>query len=307
MKWNKEDVKNILRIVASEEKKGIIMIEKDFLQSAFLYYLNKGNEYLVFKGGTCLSKVFKLINRFSEDIDISISKKPTESEKRKINELIINIGNDLGLKLENKDDIKGRYSYNKYKFSYISMFDNSKYDLIVETSFYQVIDSVEYKKVCSYIDSYIEDNNDKTIQEIKQYTNFEMPVQALERTLIDKVFAICDYYLENMKERDSRHIYDICKIYNNVTIDENSFIELFNEIRIERTKHKNNPSADPKYYINDLLKDIVKTRFYENDYNTITTQLLYKYESYDDIIRDGLHKIIDSGIVKKCEENGVTK
>lgn len=307
MKWNKEDVKSILRIVASEEKKDIIMIEKDFIQSSFLYYLNKGNEYLVFKGGTCLSKVFKLINRFSEDIDISISKKPTESEKRRINELIINIGNDLGLKLENKDDIKGRYSYNKYKFSYISMFDNSKYDLIVETSFYQVIDSVEYKKVCSYIDSYIEDNDDKTIQEIKQYTNFEMSVQALERTLIDKVFAICDYYLENMKERDSRHIYDICKIYNNIIIDENSFIELFNEIRIERTKHKNNPSADHKYCINDLLKDIVKTRFYENDYNTITTQLLYKYESYDDIIRGGLQKIIDSGIIKKCEENGVTK
>lgn len=58
---------------------------------------------------------------------------------------------------------------------------------------------------------------------------------------------------------------------------------------------------------NDLLKDIVKTRFYENDYNTITTQLLYKYENYDDIIRDGLQKIIDSGIIKKCEENGVTK
>ena len=40
-------------------------------------------------------------------------------------------------------------------------------------------------------------------------------------------------------------------------------------------------------------------------YRCITNQLLYKYESYDDIIRDGLQKIIDSGIIKKCEKNDV--
>ena len=203
--------KNILTAVANEEKKDITMIEKDFLQSLFLYNLNKGNNHLVFKGGTCLSKVYKLINRFSEDLDISIDKKPTESEKRKINELIINIGKELGFNLENKDDIKGRYSYNKYKFSYSSLLDNTKYDLIVETSFYQVVYTVENKIVYSYLDQFIENNTNVTMQELKQYLMFKMPVQELEHTLVDKIFAVCDYYLENMRERDSRHIYDICK------------------------------------------------------------------------------------------------
>ena len=301
MKWNSEDIKSILKVVASEEKKDVIMVEKDFIQSLFLYNLHKCNEHLIFKGGTCLSKVYQIINRFSEDLDISINKKPTESDKRKINELIINIGNELALTLENKDDIKGRYSYNKYIFSYISSFDNSKYDLIVETSFYQIINDDVVKSVYSYLIPYLQNNNNMVIEDIKQNIIFEMPVQTLERTLIDKIFAVCDYFLEDMKERDSRHIYDICKIYNNITINENAFIKLFNEIRVERTKHKNNPSAEPRFCINDLLKEIVETGFYESDYNTITVQLLYEYESYEDVINNGLQKIINSGIIEKCE------
>ena len=32
------------------------------------------NQYVVFKGGTCLSKGYKLIRRFSEDIDLALDK-----------------------------------------------------------------------------------------------------------------------------------------------------------------------------------------------------------------------------------------
>ena len=32
MKWCNDDIKNILKAVANEEKKDVIMIEKDFLQ-----------------------------------------------------------------------------------------------------------------------------------------------------------------------------------------------------------------------------------------------------------------------------------
>lgn len=39
-----------------------------------------------------------------------------------------------------------------------------------------------------------------------------MQVQSLERTFIDKVFAICDYRLQDMQDRDSRHLYDIAKL-----------------------------------------------------------------------------------------------
>ena len=47
-----------------------------------------------------------------------------------------------------------------------------------------------------------------------------MNVQSLERTFIDKVFAICDYQIQNMKDRYSRHLYDICKLLGQVKSDQ---------------------------------------------------------------------------------------
>lgn len=52
-----------------------VILEKDFWVSWLLAILfrSKFQEALVFKGGTSLSKVFKVIERFSEDIDLSLS------------------------------------------------------------------------------------------------------------------------------------------------------------------------------------------------------------------------------------------
>lgn len=35
---------------------------------------------------------------------------------------------------------------------------------------------------------------------------FPMRVQSLNRTLIDKVFAVCDYYLQGKAHRNARHL-----------------------------------------------------------------------------------------------------
>lgn len=52
-----------------------VLLEKDFWVSWLLAVLfqTEFGEALVFKGGTSLSKVFGVINRFSEDIDLSLS------------------------------------------------------------------------------------------------------------------------------------------------------------------------------------------------------------------------------------------
>ena len=52
------------------------MVEKDFWVSwvlAVLFAHREFGQQLVFKGGTSLSKVFGVIERFSEDIDLSVS------------------------------------------------------------------------------------------------------------------------------------------------------------------------------------------------------------------------------------------
>jgi len=52
-----------------------IVLEKDFWVCWLLGVLFRSEfrESLVFKGGTSLSKVFRVIERFSEDIDLSVS------------------------------------------------------------------------------------------------------------------------------------------------------------------------------------------------------------------------------------------
>jgi hypothetical protein len=55
----------------------VVVLEKDFWVCwtlKELFRLPTTGDHLIFKGGTSLSKVFKLINRFSEDIDISIDR-----------------------------------------------------------------------------------------------------------------------------------------------------------------------------------------------------------------------------------------
>jgi len=65
--------------IAAAQQSGIdmVVLEKDFWVCwtlKELFGLPTMGEHLIFKGGTSLSKVFKIINRFSEDIDVSIDR-----------------------------------------------------------------------------------------------------------------------------------------------------------------------------------------------------------------------------------------
>ncbi len=296
MNWHKsykdEWIKTI-EAISTIENKSVVLIEKDIIQSMFLYKLANSNPSFVFKGGTSLSKAFQTINRFSEDLDISMSNKPTDSEKRKTKETILSIASELGLELINPDMIKSRFDFNRYVFRYESLFDEDELELIVETSFYQVSYPVEKKTIHSYVGDYCISNNIKL--PFPFIYEFEMNVQTIERTFIDKVFAVCDYRIENMEERDSRHLYDIAKIIPLVKIDE-SLDKLIDDVRDDRMMSKNNPSANLMYNINSMLKEIIDSRFYERDYKTITSKLLYENYSYEDAIKEGIYKLLDTDV-----------
>ena len=67
---------DIIREVAARRNISAVMVEKDFWVSwtlAVLFSHPDFGEQLVFKGGTSLSKVFGVIERFSEDVDLSVS------------------------------------------------------------------------------------------------------------------------------------------------------------------------------------------------------------------------------------------
>ena len=289
----KDEWKKIIILIEENKKTDRLIIEKDIIQSVFLYELSKLDVPFVFKGGTALSKAYGVIDRFSEDIDLSLSLKPTASEKRKIYESILKITEDLGLALTNSEAVKSRYDYNRYLFEYESLFSDEAGEIIIETSFYQIAYPSKKHTISGYVEKYYASNLDSL--NVPYVLNFEMPVQTVERTFIDKVFAVCDYKIQNAIERNSRHLYDIAKIIPLISFDD-SLDKLIQKVRLDRMKSKNNPSAQLEYNINETLKDIINNRFYENDYNTITSKLLYKDYSYEDAIENGIAKILNTDL-----------
>lgn len=69
---NHKDFSNLLNILADEKKIQPALIEKDYWLMHVLYGLQKQGFTFELKGGTSLSKGYKIIDRFSEDIDIHI-------------------------------------------------------------------------------------------------------------------------------------------------------------------------------------------------------------------------------------------
>ena len=290
----KDDWKEIIETVAAEEHRTTQMVEKDTIQSMILLELSKNELPIVFKGGTSLSKVYGLIDRFSEDIDLSMKHRPTDSEKKNTKRIIMSIAEELGLALMNPEDVQSRHSYNKYVFEYESLFSDIPLELIVETSLYQTVYPVEVHSVNSFVGKFCE-NRGIRLPIPFEAGMFQMNVQSLQRTFIDKVFAICDYRLQDMQDRDSRHLYDIAKLLPKVEFT-SELDALIDEVRRDRMKSKNNPSAQPEHNIPQMLKEIIRSRFYELDYNNITRKLLYEDVSYDEAIEHGIAVVAESDI-----------
>ena len=303
MNWYKQyyfEWKEIIETVAREQRRNEQMVEKDTIQSMFLFELAKSNLPFVFKGGTSLSKVYNLIDRFSEDIDLSMSRRPTQSERVQTKELILQIAEGLGLVLTNPEMVKSRYDYNKYVFQYTSMFANVPLEIMIETSFYQSVFPVEKQIVSSFVGKFCAE---KGLQLPIPFDAIEVliDVQTIERTFIDKIFAVCDYRIQNMLDRDSRHLYDICKLLEQVELNK-ELDELIDIVRADRLQSKNNPSAQLQNDIPTMLEEIIEDRFYESDYKNVTQKLLYEDISYDDAIEGGIAIVAKSDVFKYKKE-----
>lgn len=297
MNWyksNSAEWKEIIETVARELGRTELMVEKDTIQSMFLLELSKSELPFVFKGGTSLSKAYNLIDRFSEDIDLSMNRKPTESERKASKELIIDIAESLGMTLANPDKIRSRHDYNMYVFRYSSLFASMPMEIIIETSYYQTVYPVEKLRVGSFVGRFCEERGIILPLSFDAATVY-MNVQSVKRTFVDKIFAICDYRIQDMQDRDSRHLYDVCKLMSQVKLDE-EMDALVDMVRNDRMLSKNNPSAQLEYIIPEMLEEIIKSRFYEPDYKNVTQKLLYEDIDYDFAVKNGIAVVAKSDV-----------
>lgn len=285
-------------ILRTSESMGIEagIVEKDYFVTLFLKKTVSKQPDIIFKGGTSLSKCYKLIKRFSEDIDLSIEcvTKPTEGQKKHLKLNVVSIIDKFNFNLTNADDIRSRRDFNRYIIDYPSVFssDYLKQQLIVETAVFIRAYPSKVMTASSFIYEYLYDNGYHDI--ITQYDlePFELNVQIAERTFIDKLYALCDYYLSDTVVEHSRHIYDIYKLLGVVEIND-ELRQLALEVREERKKHKTCLSAQDGVDINSLLQEIIDKDIYKSDYESITSSLLFEKIEYRTVV-EALQIIIDS-------------
>ena len=272
------------------------IIEKDYYITLILRKLSEMFDFVVFKGGTSLSKCHKVIDRFSEDIDITIDNSLSQGQKKKLKYGIVEIVEELGMNISNIDDIRSRRDYNCYRIEYDSVLKSTSGAVnpmvIMETSFTEVSFPTVTLAVGSYIGKLLQEEAPEMLTEYS-LNPFEMKVQGLDRTLIDKVFAVCDYYLSGHVKKHSRHIYDIYKLSPLVRQDDD-FRKLIQEVRDVRSKASICLSAQPDVNVTELLHKIIHDEVYKEDYNTLTVRLLKEKVDYNDAIQ-ALRKIADSG------------
>ena len=294
---DKETFSQAINLVTNKNGIRPEIVEKDYYVTMILRLLSERLPFIVFKGGTSLSKCHKAIKRFSEDIDITIDTTISQGQKKKVKEAIEEVSAILGLSIPNIDKTRSRRDYNRYEIEYnpIDELDDVAVlpAVILETSYTAISFPVSELPVHNYI-------GDMMVEEAPDYIEkyalspFTMKVQDISRTLADKVFAICDYYLQNKTEKHSRHLYDIYKLLPHVPQDD-SFKKLVTEVRQVRALSPVCSSAKQDVDVVDLLKRIVSENVYKSDYENITENLLEEDLKYETVI-PALKQIAENGM-----------
>ncbi len=275
------------------------IIEKDYYVTLALRELAARVKGMVFKGGTSLTKCYQILDRFSEDIDISYAASegvPGEGRKRQLKKVVVSSIEALGFSVSNLEETRSRRSYNCYRAGYTSIYSpllELKPELVIETYIALLPFPTVNRMTDNYIYRFLKMTEQQELAEEFDLMPFEVTTQAIERTLVDKVFAICDYYLLGKANRHSRHLYDIYKILE-YTIPDASLSRLVQEVRSLREPLPVCPSAKKEVCINDLLKEIIEKEIYRQDYEAITGKLLFTYLPYETVI-SGIEEIISRG------------
>ncbi len=153
---NKNEFLKVLERTSAQTGFPLRLIEKDYYLTIIISQINSGlSNNLVFKGGTCLNKIYYEYYRLSEDLDFTLmlpSDTPTRTVRRKaiqpIKESIVDFAKNLDLKIDNPDSAGHNESTQYiYYLSYKSVVINSQDSIKLEVGlrFNPILPPVEMK------------------------------------------------------------------------------------------------------------------------------------------------------------------
>ncbi len=210
-------------VVATSQLKGIaeIYVEKDYwvtlsLHSIFKHEIGK---FCIFKGGTALSKCSRLIDRFSEDIDIVLLNENDESANqlknklKKIEKVVGEIIPEIEISgITNKKGMIRKTAHN-YPKIFEGYFGQIRDKLIIESTWLGNFEPFQNGKVSSLIYEMMVETNQIEIADKYELNPFEVNILSPKRTFCEKIMSLVRFsYVNNPIEslnNKIRHIYDL--------------------------------------------------------------------------------------------------
>lgn len=307
---NKELFRETIDTLNTKTGVAIDIIEKDYYVCAVLKELSKKQDYLkaYFKGGTAVYKILENMNRFSEDIDLTVKVLPEESNtrnKKRLKESALGYKID-GLELikeeciDNKGSVTGMYKYTSvYADSKIPLQRAGK--IQVESTSFTVSEPTEKYYIEPLIYKLASDDEKKILEEKFDISKIKIEIIKLERMFIDKIFAAEFYYIRNMYMDTAKHLYDISVLFSNDKIKKllNNKVELNKLIEYKRQEEKvriggideNTEIKDFNYFKLDFSDELIKE--FENMQNKYVLNDKYKIsiEEVKNILKEIYNKV----------------
>lgn len=232
---DREVFKQFINKINSETNIAVDILEKDYYVCCILKELAKKQDELkaYFKGGTAIYKILETMNRFSEDIDLTVkvNENLNNSQKKKYFERTAFDYNIQGLTLNKEKSIKYGKTETAF-YDYETVFDMDTAPLQragviqIESTSFTVSEPIEDTVIEPIIYKYASDSEKETLKENFEVGPIKIKIIKLERMFIDKVFAAEFYYVRKKYTDTAKHIYDLCVLINNDKIK-----ELFNNER----------------------------------------------------------------------------
>lgn len=242
-----------------------VAVEKDYWVTHILRELSSSefqNEF-IFKGGTCLSKAYKVIDRFSEDIDLLFVEKDPDkplsknAKKRRLQDLNTFILNTKQYSL-NEDlsiikKLNAKLYYNYPKSTQEKHPGSINQNIILEPGYRGGNWPVIKKTINSLVAEVIINKTGEYIAE--DIYPFDLKALALERIFLEKLVAVYSTFMTGQLNNKTRHYYDLYMLLNTDEIKKLiTNKELLNDILLDIA------SVSQKYFSIDeeLTIDMIK-------------------------------------------------
>ncbi len=300
------------------EKRGMtaFAVEKDWwvVQTLSIIFEMEDAKYIIFKGGTSLSKAWNLIHRFSEDIDLAIDRaflgfegELTKSQRTTLRKKASQYTAEVFL-----ETLKAKFAEKGFKdltFQLVETGDSDQDPRIIEIYYPNVIATPGYLQPRVQVEIGCRSLREPfTIQTFASLVDEEyagkdfaqaginIPTVNPERTFLEKIFLLHEEFQrppEKMRvDRLSRHLYDVYhlsktpfaeKALNDPQLYERIVAHRYNFTRVGRVDYNlHQPQTINFIPPHEIIAD------WKKDYTTMIEQMIYETNppTFDEMIKE---------------------